>query len=727
MTMQSSEQPLGNLGSSTLNPAMLEKYLKGEDQKLVEIARWVNEQYNTIKNARSHIERQWYLNLAFYFGKQNVVYRGSPNMMVGSSGSLFVPPAPYYRVRTVINRIRPMIRVELAKLTSQKPSAYVIPASSEDRDMFAAQAGEQIWESIYRRKRISTVLRRTLFWTLICGTGFMKASWNPKLIDRDSDQMGDFEFYPETPFHIFVPDFRTEELEEQPFLIHAKLMTRDQLELMFPGSNFQKTEKSGGALLDDSWLNMVGAQSLSDKKSVLVLECWVKPGMVKMFPNGAMYTVIGEAVVQGGEGWPYKHQQFPFAKFDHIPSGKFYADSTIVDLIPPQREYNRTRSQIIEAKNKMAKPALIAPRGSVDPAKITSEPGQVILYQPGFDPPQPLPLQSLPSYVLQEVDRILMDMADISGQHEISKGMVPPGVTAATAISYLQEQDESRLSHSFASVESGVEKVAAMTLAYVSEFWDTERTVRLVGQDGSFDALTFKGSDLRSNQDIRVEGGSALPNSRAARQAFLMDLMKMGFIDPNKGLEVMEIGGLGKLYEHIQTDIRQAQRENVKMAGISQDLLDQFGQAQQMDIQQNPQNYFDPVTSEPKAPTLVSPLGEVRFPLIVPVNTWDEHRMHIEIHNKYRKSQAFENLPPEAKALFEEHVRYHVEQIVVGQMAAAPAGVMTGDANPAGMQQQDAMAQDPNAPQGADTGMPPMPPMGGSSNGGSVLNAAPGQ
>src|SRR5882757_5223047 len=112
----------------------------------VRIVSWAKTQFERCKQARSGTEKQWYLNLAFYFGKQNVVPRNNQTLITSATGNLIVPPAPYYRVRPVINRIRPTVRTELAKLTSQKPNAFVIPASSEDRDLFAAQAGEQIWD-----------------------------------------------------------------------------------------------------------------------------------------------------------------------------------------------------------------------------------------------------------------------------------------------------------------------------------------------------------------------------------------------------------------------------------------------------------------------------------------------------------------------------------------------------------------------------------------------------
>src|SRR6266498_763665 len=467
------------------------------------ICSWTKEQFAKIKNARVTTERQWYLNLAMYFGKQNIVPINSNTPGIATTTRFWVPPAPYWRVRPVINKIRPTIRTELAQLTNNKPNASIVPASAEDRDMYAAMAGEQIWENFYTDKKIKKTIRDALWWTLICGNGYIKTYWDYSVgpVDPMSQApQGDVIFQHETPFHIFC-------------------------------------------------LDLIGTQELDKQHSVMVLEVWIKPGAVPMFPQGAFLTMVGDQIVQGFQGWPYKHGKFPFAKFDHIPGGKFYSSSVIEDLIPLQKEYNRTRGQIIEAKNRMVKPQLVAPRGSVDPSKMTTEPGQVIEFTPGFEPPTPLPLQALPAYVIQELDRIQADWNDISGQHEVTHGQVPPGVTAATAISFLQERDESKLSPTFDSLEEGIEKTAQMALSYVNQFWSTERMIRVTGPEGSFDTLAMKGSDLDNALDIRVEAGSALPVSKAAKQALIMDLMKMGFIDPQQGLEVMDMGGINKLYE----------------------------------------------------------------------------------------------------------------------------------------------------------------------------------
>lgn len=680
-----SPEPYANTGLTSSESSMGSEPLDFSQSRAARkqhdmIVRWAQENYQAIRNARVVTERQWYLNLAFYFGKQNVAVLKPQYTGVGPTQSrLWIPPAPYYRARPVINRVRPIIRTELSQLTANRPNAQVVPASAEDRDMYAAMAGEQIWYNFYQDKKVKHTLRRAVWWMLTCGNGFIKTWWdhsagpvgpktdpmtdqpviNPLTGQPEQAPVGDVVFSPETPFHVLCPDLREEELESQPFLVHAQTKSPEWVEMNFKQALDGTPIKPGASadaqdILEDSFLNLIGTQALDRQKSVTVLEVWVKPGAIPLFPEGAFFTLVGDKVVQGFQGWPYSHGKFPFAKFDHIPGGKFYSTSVIEDIIPLQREFNRTRGQIIEAKNRTAKPQLMSYRGAIDPAKVTSEPGLVIQVTPGFEYPQAVPLMGIPNYVIQELDRILADMNDISGQHEVTHGQVPAGVTAATAISFLQERDESKLSPTFDSLEEGIEKTAQMALTYVKDYWDTERLVRITGPDGSFDVQAFKGSDLRNNIDIRIEAGSSLPVSKAAKQAFIMDLMTQGFIDPKEGLEVMEMGGINKIYEKFQVDQRQAQRENLRMSKVTEDLLQEYNQRNMQMLEQSVQE--DPETGE----QIATAFDGQEPPLIVPVNTWDNHELHIEYHNRFRKSQAFENLPDYVKTLYEMHVQQHI-------------------------------------------------------------------
>lgn len=639
-------------------PEVPDSKISTEDKQ--KVAAWVQTSYQKAKSARAKIERQWYLNMSFYDGRQYV--QSIPSPAAGVPFKFTTPPAPPWRVRPVFNRIRGIVQQQVAKLTKERPTASVIPASADDIDLMAAQAGEQIWDSLYRDLSVHKKLREAVWWTTITGTGFLKIWWDDSQVDLLSKQMGNICIDAVTPFHIYVPNLRCTDIEDQPWVMHVSVMPVDEAEFAWKDqltAPLNGDVASEDDILNSAYLDLNGTDT-NQKNSVLVHEVWIKPNRNKNFPNGGLVTVVGGQVVQYVDQWPYQSPKYPFSKIHDTYNGQFYARSTIQDLIPLQREYNRTRAQIIEAKNRMAKPQLIAPSGSIDPSKITTEPGLVIEYRPGFQPPQPLPLQGLPAYVLQEVDRLDMEFDTISGQNQISRGGVPPGVHAATAIQFLQEQADVRISDAIASIEEAIGKLAYNALNLVSQFWTTPRVVRTTGRDSSFDSILFKGSDLRDNTDIRVEAGSALPTSKAAKQAFIMDLMKMQFIPADEGLKLLEVGGVDTLYEDLEMDDRQIQRENIRMQSVSAALMDEYNA-----IMGQYDQFADPVSGLVHTPD-GQPIPPPDMP--VPVNTWDDHGKHIDLHNKFRKGQSFEALPDHVKDLFDMHVRSHVAALMQSTM-----------------------------------------------------------
>lgn len=628
------------MSSPTLESLTATRTTKLNNDKL---GQWVYEQYTQMKAARTKQQMLWYVNIAFYKGNQFVEFL--PKYI----NKLYVPPAPPYRVRQVTNKIRPIIRTEYARITSQKPSASVIPASSSDEDMFAAYAGEQVWESISHDSHLQREFGKQTFWMLLTGTGFIKTYWdqNASYGSGDTALQGNICYGAVTPFHLFVPDLREQDLQCQPFVLQAMTKPVEWVKQKYGIDNIVADVVAQDELMNDAYLSAPTSTNDAAPDQVLILEMWAKAGASSDITEDVVLTVVnGTVVSQSGF---YGHGEYPYTKFEHIPSGMFYADAVIADLIPLQREYNRTKSQIIEGKNRMAKPQLRAPKGSIDPTKVTSEPGLVIEYMPGLPPPEPMPLQSIPPYVIQELDRLNGDMEDISGQHQVSRGDAPPGVTAATAISFLQEKDDSLLTHTYTSVEQGMEQIARQTLMLVGQYWDQEHLVKVVGDDGYFDAMMLQGADLKDNYDIRMEGGSSLPTSKAAKQAFIMDMMKMGFIDPNQGLKLLDIGGVQQLYQRLKTDESQAQRENIRLKNITPDQLMQHQQGYEAAQQQGDASTMDQQTGQP-----------LEQPPVVTVNTWDNHDVHITTHNNYRKSQAFELLPDEIKAEFEKHVQMHL-------------------------------------------------------------------
>lgn len=651
---------------------ILKKFKKQEQSK--KLVGWVKAEYEKCKSARKSEENDWYLQLAFYNGYQYHDWR----TVAGKQG-LVEEPNPANQPRITVNRIEPIIRTEIAKTTAQKPSATVVPASNDEDDLLSATAGEQVWEAIYDKNKFQTdVLQKAEFWRAITGNGFVKTFWDSSekcyesvkttdpltgepRVERRLAYQGDVVQEAISPFHLYVPDLSEEDIERQPYVLNVYTKSEEWVRQTFGAvlpKDFKPSKVAASEIQDTALMDLRGVDN-AKPDAVLIIEMWVKPGANRWLPNGGLVTIVDTEIVQYSDtGIPYHHGQFPFSHLGGIPNGKFYRRSVIKNIIPLQREYNRTRSQIIHAKNLMAKPQMMYDEGSVDPRKITARAGIWIPVRPGFSRPTPVPIQPLPGYVIQEVQQLHADFEDLSGQHQVSRGEAG-GLTAATAIAYIGERDDAYLTTVFHSIEAAVEKVARQSLALFVQYVEEQRLVKITGADGSFDAMMLSGADIASGTDIRIESGSALPTSKAARQALVTEWMKMGFIPPEDGLRVLEMGMLKQYYNTIKIDENSAQRENLMMKRITEEMMQEFEAAWNQGAANGDLDKTDPTTGEP-----------LMVPPMVTVNDWDNHAVHVEIHNRFRKSQAYQLLSDVVKAEFQKHIAMHQQVLQMQQMQA---------------------------------------------------------
>ena len=603
--------------------------------------------FTSAAEKRRAFESQWYMNLAFYMGKQYVV-DSSAKSKINSGSGLYEPPAPRWGVRIVANKIQPTVRNELTKLTKEEFQSFVVPNTTEEADLAAARAGEAIIEYLFNDLQLNRIRSAASLWACITGVGYIKTMYEPNEVDSSGIQ-GKVNADAINPFHIYAADLNLDTVDKQPYMFHAMTMDSEDVEAMFgvETENDSRSEESAGLTKIHNLLNTTNEKN----NKVYVREMWIKP--CSKYPDGAVIWFTKDKILQAVP-WFYEHKQYPFIKIDHIPvPGRFYADSVVTQMIALQKEYNKVRSQLLENKNRTSRPQFLAPKGSVDARKITSEPGLVIEYTPGFAPPTALQPPQIPSYVLQEQDRILKDMDDVSGQYEITKGRTPPGVEAASAIAYLQEENDSRMHHTITSVEYAIARLGRQLLSIVGTFWEEERIIRVISGNNTYEAKKFKGSDLRGNLDFRVEAGSMAPRSKAAKQAFITELMKMGAIPPQAGLKYLQMSETNRLYQDLQQDNRHAERENDKLKAFVPPIL----------------NPLDPMASEQESPPTVT------------INDWDNDQVHIEVHESLLKSQEFELLSPEAKSAIVMHRQMHVDRVkqrAMEQMMAQTEGAPIG-------------------------------------------------
>ncbi len=654
------------------------------------IVKWVKEQYSKCKGQMEPIKRQWYLNLSFHNGDQYV------DMI---DGRIIKIPSPRNKVRQVVNRIKPVVRTEVSRMTSQEATVEVVPASSEQADILAAQAAQAVFLSLRERLELQKILRSAAWWCSVTGIGYIKTYWDPNTEEEDVNKqmaVGDHCFTAVSPFNIMVPDLLMEDIEDQPFVMNVFTKSVDWVKQYYPEvikPDFKPTVVSTNEIMETHYLG-TKSNAANDAKpdACLVIEMWVKPGATPLMPDGGKVSLIDDTIIDySDKGIPYKHGQFPFAKIDSVQSGSYYPTSVIQDLIPIQRELNRTRSQLLEARTLSAKPGWFYTEGSMDPNKVTSANGQMIGIKPGATPPTPIPLPQMPTYIMDLLQFDLSDIEDISGQHQVSKGSAPAGVTAGTAIQFLQEADNSYLATTHASLEDAMKKIALQSISLAVQFWDSQRLVKVVGKDGSISAKYLQGSDLSSGTDIRIEGGSSLPQSKAARVALFMDLMNRGFLPPQDGLKLMNLANMQSYWDEVDVDKNQALRENVAMSELDPMQTQQAREQITQDIQATVAQGM-PMGMDPMANPIAAQQMELANEPVLEVHDWDNDEVHLIVHENFMKGQEFEMLDPAIQEEFKLHRQRHKDKMMQQMMEQAMSQMGGGDPN------------DPNADPNAEGG-----------------------
>lgn len=640
------------------------------------LAAWANEEFTRCKTAKLPKQRQWYVNLSMYFGKQWLqIATGSGPV----AGKLQIAPAPRHIRRKTINRIRSYVRTEVSKFLSTMPNVVSVPSTAEDEDVRAAYAAEQAWMHYSEMKKFRRQYTGAIWWSVLTGNGFVKTWWDPAtMVDMPGggQDAGDIEFRKVSPFHMFVPELRERELDDQPYVIEARVRPLSWVKSFYSEqlkeAPVSPSTNASNTILDEGFLGLT--KSTNNIDSVVVYEFWVKPGTTPHLPKGGFFVMVEDVLVDYYEGLPYTHGEYPYTKFEHLFNDTFWADTPLEDLIELQKEYNEVRTDIGVAARRMGNPQLLAAQNSIVPGKMTNEPGAVILYRPGLPAPTPLPLTNLPSYILEQQDRIIQDFEDISGQHDVSKGQAPAGVTAGTALQYLGERDDNFLTPQYQGIEDGVERVARQTLLLFQQFVDMKRKIKVIGLDGAFDTMLLEGADIQNGTDVRVEPGTAIGQSQAAKQAQVFDLVSLGIIMPDQALKMLEIGGPQKVLDIINAAERKAQRENMKMKSFKEhpELIQQAN----MEFLSNAMASMPPM--DPASMVMQLQQLVAVTPPVVAVDDFDIHEVHIETHNRFRMSQEYETLPEEVKTEFEKHVSWH-QQMGGMQMQAALAAQMPSD------------------------------------------------
>lgn len=680
---------------------------------------------------RRPFEAVWWNNIALVAGDHSA--RWDPmRAMFSDRDAIQTMALRDKKAKLVLNHALKVFRIELAKLLKSEPVMDVIANSDEETDLAAtkvAKAGLEYAEWKFKltrkRKQALTWMLQTGVGALYCGWDYLEtepgyyefvidpntgdATFNPDRERELRDQadrgeidltverypMGDLEYKVFSPFQLY-PDETVIDITESKDIITSEICDVDVVKGIYgkaandirPDSNLVLGAMEQ-RMLRQSGLNPTDQQVM---EAVAMNTFWLLPDVYrgnKFLKDGIYMRWIDQTILDISKAFPYRDGRLPLTFFQHIPRDTtVWPDCILTHVRDINLEMDKTVSQIIDNKDYMANPMWrIATQHRIK-GKVKNVAGGILRYVHSgtIPPPEPVTGMEMPQQIENLINILAQQMGDISGQSDVASGRVPSGARSGVAVSYLQEEDDTKIGPTIQDMEDAIAYLGSLTLERYAQYYIAPRILRFYRRDGEFDVLKFQGSDLANNTDVVCQAGSALPRNKASKQQFTLDLVDKGILtDPKQIMEMLDLGVGDPDLADLQTAM--ANRENKYMSvGMPAPMFD---------------------TDEQDATKMK--------PVAVPVKKWHNHSIHLKRHYSYMSQPEFDKLQtakPEIVRLFDEHTAQHEQylaQQAQQQLQATMAARGAPEGTPAGQQSASGA---PAGPSQAELRIPQSPAVG---------------
>jgi len=616
-----------------LNVKAAERFLakpKKSTQTEEDMLLWsvVKEKYDLGLELRRPFEREWMINLAFLAGRQYVFFNSQAHMLQQIARIKGRP-------RRVDNILLPKWRRLVADLIRDDPQMTVVPNTNEDEDIKSAKVGSKVLQYFWRSSRMKRKRRELAGWIYVTGNGFLDDRWNSKLgptsVDPKSGKLvylGDVDAGVWSPFEIILPVvfLGDTDLHRMPWIIKAKWRTLDYIRGNYK-RGIEVTAESGATATFGADLisGRVGTANTKIQGAVM-MEFYHQPCLD--YPNGLAITAANGIVLQSAE-YPFNSYNLEHFKDIDIP-GVFWGRATFTEAVPLQVRWNKTNNSVDEFNQVVGKGKLLTPKGSQLEVLPDDTHGETIQYKPVMGHvPKWMDLTELPRSIELSLNTAKASLEDLYSAHEVSRGTNKSDIRSGDMVALLLEQDAFGKLPSHAVFEEGLEAWGTRILKRFQDGYNTARMIKIVGRENEYEVFSFKGSDLRGNTDVSVKRQSSLPESRVLRNQVTMDRFAKGLygdpVDPEVRRHVMNMlddAVVDDLYGDTKLDEMYARYENN---------------------------------------TLIS--GQVTD---LKVNQYDNHSIHMQEHNHFRKTLDYQKVKlqnpkafMELELIFETHAMQH--------------------------------------------------------------------
>lgn len=555
--------------------------LSGEIKKL----------YQEWKSFRQPHEGDWFVNAAMLRGQQHVIYDQTRAQLVA-------PDAPSYTVQIDFNKILPKHRARMARFFKSRPKPFVVPASTEYKDLMDARASERALAYQWQRLGLETAYRDARQWASVASKSYWWIGYDQnvpgrvQVVDPVTGQkktkdaiLGDVFVEVGNVWEVLVKDPSLARIGQQPEIMRVRSIPKGEGERRFP--KLKEKYAQAGTRADIQSLKMTEdrisgltqseteANAPKRKDHILLMEHFTAP--CGEYPKGRKVVVCDETVVDYKDELPFQFwdspsNPYPCVEFcDSGMVGQFWNTTWIAQLIPLQRAMNRMLELIIENAEAVGRPKIIVyKQHGLPEGAWTSSAGEIVELNwiPQLPPPQVIQPASIAGDIWNVYQAVVKQFDDMSQIQTSAEGGTA-GTESGYQVNLLQEASDAVHQPDIRGDELAIEDAAWKIRRIMKLTWDVPRLIAVGGQSSMTEMLEFSNQQINDAAEVRIQIGSGMPELKAAKAQTALNYYKEGlFGDPadpmvkRRALSMIDLGGYEVIHEEDRLDEDEAQREN---------------------------------------------------------------------------------------------------------------------------------------------------------------------
>lgn len=478
-----------------------------------------------------------------------------------------------YMPQVVVPLIADVVDEKVSRLLEYKPAVQCIPQSDESQDKIDAKIAKRFLKHVDQVESLDSKFRKAVKSAKIAGESFLFVLWSK---DKGSTIVKAGETVQLKDGRIIKGPIKEGDVETKNAtaleVLYEQARSWDDVEYLFYFDNpyTEKLKREYPEVQDK--IHATTAESFFDyetlkRKSLegrsLKISFWHKK--TKFLPGGFESFFTPDVILKKG-GLPYEDGELPTVRYIDNENEQELSGESFIDKVKGMAsQYNNVTNMIIKQENMMSHPKWFVDANSVDDQALGND-MTIVKVKAGSRNPVLAQANPVSPQLFEFRKELKQEFYEQSKSNSVVRGEPPPGVTAFVALQYVSESENRRISSDVAITNECIRKTYELILKRAGQFYKKtdKRTMLIMGKDNRWTLQSFDPETLAKPYSILLQNSSALPESKALRTQFIMDMgQRFPNMFPESQLaEMLDLGQSEKMLDLAGLAARAAEDEN---------------------------------------------------------------------------------------------------------------------------------------------------------------------